>query len=48
MFSKSFYLGYKIKIRIFLAGKNKYPKITNREELARIFNKNSRTIRRGT
>ncbi|MDC7249438.1 MAG: hypothetical protein PQJ49_05935 [Sphaerochaetaceae bacterium] len=33
-------------LEYFLAGKNKYPKITNREELARIFNKSSRTIRR--
>ena len=36
----------RLRLEYFLAGKNKYPKITNKEELGRIFNKSARTIRR--
>jgi len=36
----------RLRLEYFLVGKNKYPKITNKAELARIFNKNSRTITR--
>ena len=36
----------RIRLEYFLADKNKYPKITNKAELARIFNKNSKTISR--